>query len=211
MMTPMRATTAGVFALWLALGPAATARAEPTPSPWSPSESTPCPQCAHYGMAFLDVGPTWDREHARMAGAALTLGFEWRGIGLLLRPDFQRQRQVVLEQGQEVPTDHASAAIGLGLHLSPIRMLDARVGRLIDIFGQVGFEGGMTGKVGGVALRGGWWLALGGAVRLPIPRRAWLPTVAIYWQHRGVDPDFVFDDSLTIAVGVAGTGGEPQD
>jgi hypothetical protein len=137
MMTPMRAATAAVFALWLALGPAATARAEPTPSPWAPAP-TPCPQCEHHLMSFVDLGLTWDREHARVAGAALTLGLEWRGLGLLFRPDFQRQRQVVLEQGQEVPTDHASAALGLGLHLSPVRMLDAHLGRLIDVFGQAG-------------------------------------------------------------------------
>jgi hypothetical protein len=182
-----------VVVLLLAL-PAA-AHAEPTPLFFQaePDET----------LAQTDLGLTWDTGGGRLAGAELSVTADWRGFGILARADYQLQRQTLTEQGVEFTEDQGSGAVGVGVHLSPVRMLDLHLGRVVDVFGEAGFQGGASQKAGGWALRGAGWVGAGAAIRFPLPHRHWLPAIFVRWQHRSRQPDFVFADALTLGIGFA--------
>jgi hypothetical protein len=180
-----------LIALVVALS--APARAEPPPQLFPVAET----------LGQTDLGLTWDTGAGRPAGGELSATVDWRGIGLLVRADYQIQQQHLVEQEVEFIEEQGSGALGLGLHVSPVRMLDRMVGRVVDGFVEGGLQGGLSEKAGGWALRGGAWIGAGGALRFPIPHRRWLPVITVRWQHRTRQPAFVFPDALTVAVGLA--------
>ncbi len=177
-----------VLAAGLLIGLAAPAAAQP-----------------HQGQILggVEAGLTWDAGGGRLAGGDLATTVDWHGFGLLARVDYQLQRQIVVEQETEIVTEHGSGAVGIALRLSPVRMFDHQLGRVVDAFAEGGLEGGVTGKAGGVAMRGGAYAGLGAAVRFPIPRRRWLPSLSILWLRRRTDPAFVFTDVVTVSIGYA--------
>lgn len=152
-------------------------------------------------MVGAEAGLTWDVDDGRLAGGELASWVDWHGLGLLVRADYQIQRQIVIEQEQEVRLEHGSGAAGIALHVSPVRLLDHRTGRIIDGFIEGGVDIGLTQKAGGYAPRGGAYITLGAAMRIPIPRRDWMPTLSIRWTNRAVDPDFVFGELFTVSIG----------
>jgi hypothetical protein len=168
---------------------------------------------AHDTLAQFDAGLTWATGSERLAGAEVGMGADWRGFGVAIRADYQIQQQTVVEQEQELVLEHGSGTLGFALHLAPVRMFDLRLGRIVDPFVDLGLQGGVTEKAGGWAMRGAAYVAAGAAVRFPIPRWRWLPTVFVRWQHRARDPAFVFADQLTVGVGLASTTAEgpPRD
>jgi len=183
MAVAQRSATAAAFLVVLAA--AGSAAAEP----------------ARDMLGETSIGLGWDGD--RLAGGEVIACIDWRGLGVLARADYQRQQQHLVEQEVEFVLGQPSAALGFGLHLSPMRFVDYRVGRVVDAFVEAGFAGGVTDRAGGPVLRGDGYVTLGGAVRFPWPHSKWLPAVSLRYSWRRATPDFVYGRSLVISIGVA--------